>query len=207
VIGVYRAPLNTTDFSSYLLQAQSTGADLIAFANAGADAVNAIKQSAEFGISNGKQKIAALVLMDPDVHSIGLDVAKGVYIATAFYWDRDDASRKWSQRFFDKVGRMPTMLHAGAYSHATHYLKAVQAAGTKDADKVMEKMRELPVNDFFAPNGLVRQDGRMVHDMYLARVKAPNESHGEWDQYTILATVKGDEAFRPLDAGGCPLVK
>ncbi len=208
VVGVFRAPLNTADFSSYLLQAQATGADVVAFANGGADAVNAIKQASEFGLGrDGKQKVAALVLMDPDVHSIGLQVAQGIYIATAFYWDRDDPSRQWSKRFFDKVGRMPTMLQAAAYSQATHYLKAVKAAGTKDADAVMEQMRALPVEDFFAPHGVVRRDGRMVHDMYLARVKSPEQSHSEWDQYEILATVPADQAFRPLDAGGCPLVR
>lgn len=207
VLGVVRAPLNTMDFSSYLLQAQSSGADVVAFANAGTDVVACIKQSAEFGLSGGKQKVAALVLMDTDVHSIGLPIAKGTYIATAFYWDRDDASRAWSRRFYSAVGRMPTMLQAAAYSQTTHYLKAVRAAGTKDADRVMEKMRELPVQDFFAANGKVRADGRMVHDMYLAQVKAPEASKEEWDQYRIVRALPGDEAFRPLSAGGCPLVR
>jgi branched-chain amino acid transport system substrate-binding protein len=207
VVGVFRAPLNTMDFSSYLLQARSCGADVIAFANGGADTVNAVKQAAEFGLNKGRQKIAALVMMDTDVHSIGLETAHGIYIATAFYWDRNDASRSWSKLFYEKIGRPPTMLQAAAYSQTTHYLKAVSAAGAKDADKVMEKMRELPIHDFFAENGQVRIDGRMVHNMYLAQVKTPDESRSGWDQYKILSTIGPDRAFRPLSAGGCPLVK
>lgn len=205
VLGVVRAPLNTTDFSSYLVEAQASGADVVALANGGADTVNAIKQAAEFGLRR-TQKLAALVLMDTDVHSIGLQVAQGTLLATAFYWDRTEASRAWSRRFYQAVGRMPTMLQAGAYSQAAHYLKAVQAAGTKDAEAVMAQMRAMPVRDFFA-EGTVRADGRMVHDMYLAQVKAPQDSKEPWDQYRIVETLSGDEAFRSMAAGGCRLVR
>lgn len=205
VLGVVRAPLNTTDFSSYLVEAQASGADVVALANGGADTVNAIKQAAEFGLRR-TQKLAALVLMDTDVHSIGLQVAQGTLLATAFYWDRTEASRAWSRRFYQAVGRMPTMLQAGAYSQAAHYLKAVQAAGTKDAEAVMARMRAMPVRDFFA-EGTVRADGRMVHDMYLAQVKAPQDSKEPWDQYRIVETLSGDEAFRSMAAGGCRLVR
>lgn len=205
VLGVVRAPLNATDFSAYLVQAQSSGADVVALANGGMDTVNAIKQASEFGLTR-TQKLAALVLMDTDVHSVGLKVAQGTQLATAFYWDRTDASRAWSRRFFASVGRMPTMLQAGAYSQAAHYLKAVQAAGSKDAELVMAQMRALPVRDFFA-EGTVRADGRMVHDMYLAQVKAPQESKEAWDQYRIVETLSGAEAFRSMAAGGCRLVR
>ena len=206
VIGVARAPLNTRDFSSYLLQAQSSGAKVVVFANAGADAVNGIKQAAEFGLGRDGQSIGGMVLMDTDVHAIGLEAAAGTLLATAFYWDRTEASRAWSKRFMAAVGRMPTMLQAAAYSQATHYLRAVQQAGSKDADLVMAKMREIPVRDFFADDGVVRKDGRMVHDMYLAQVKTPAQSTGPWDQYRIVATVPAAEAFRPLADGGCRLV-
>ena len=206
VLGTVRAPLGTPDFSSYLLQAQASGAKVITFANGGADTVNCIKQAAEFGIKKGGQRIAAMVLMDTDVRSIGLQTAQGTLLATAFYWDRTPESRAWSERFFKLVGRMPTMIQASAYSQATHYLKAVQAAGTKDADRVMEKMRELPVRDFYVQNGTVRKDGLMLHDMYLARVKAPEESKAPWDQYHLVATVPGSEAYRPLQGSACKLV-
>ncbi len=206
VLGVVRAPLGTPDFSSYLLQAQSSGAKVITLANGGADTVNCIKQAAEFGLGRGAQRIAAMVLMDTDVRSIGLQTAQGTLLATAFYWDRTPEARAWSERFFKVVGRMPTMLQASAYSQATHYLKAVQAAGSKDADRVMAKMREMPVNDFYVRNGIVRKDGLMLHDMYLAQVKAPADSTSPWDQYRLLATVPGQEAYRPLQGSACRLV-
>lgn len=205
VLGTTRAPLNTTDFSSYLLEAQSSGAKIVALANAGADTINAIKQAAEFGIQSRGQSLAALVLMDTDVHSIGLQAAQGTLLATAFYWDRTDASRAWSRRFYGIVGRMPTMLQAAAYSQVTHYLRAVQGAGTKDADAVMAKMREMPIDDFYASNARLRRDGRLIHDMYLAQVKSPAQSREAWDQYNLVATVKGDDATRPLSEGGCRL--
>lgn len=204
VVGVARHPLNSNDFSSFILQAQASGAKIIGLANGGNDTVNCIKQAAEFGLQRGGQKLAALVLMDPDVKSIGLELAQGTLAATAFYWDRNDASRAWSRRFHAAVDRMPTMLQAAAYSHVVHYLAAVQKARTKDADMVMQAMRDTPVNDLFA-TGILRTDGRMVHDMYLAQVKAPSESKEPWDQFRLIATVPGNEAFRALDAGGCPL--
>ena len=207
VLGVAKAPLNTPDFSAYLLQAQASGAKVVALANGGNDTVNAIKQAAEFGLAQRGQQLAALVLMDTDVHAIGLQTVGGTLLATGFYWDRTPESRAWSQRFFQKVGRMPTMLQAGAYSQTTHYLKAVKAVGTTDAEPVMAKMREMPVSDFFTSDGILRPDGRMVHDMYLARVKTPAQSHAAWDQYDIVATVPPSEAFRPLDQGGCRLVR
>lgn len=206
VAGVVRAPLGTADFSSYLLQAQASGAKVIALANAGADTTNCIKQAAEFGLTKQGKMLACLVIMDTDIHSIGLPMAQGILLSTAFYWDRTDASRAWSRRYFKEVGRMPTMLQAGAYSQVAHYLKAVQTAGRKDADAVMAAMKAAPIDDFFA-KGVLRPDGRMVHDMYLARVKTPAESKEPWDQYEIAATVPGDRAFRSMADGACPLVK
>lgn len=207
VLGQVKAPLGTSDFSSYLLQAQSSGAKVIALANGGTDTINAIKQATEFGIQRGGQRVAALVMLLTDVHAIGLEMAQGTLLSVPFYWDRDAASRIWSQRFFQQVGRMPTYFQAGDYSQVTHYLKAVTAAGTRDADAVTAKMRELPVKDLFTADGVVRKDGRMVHQMFLAQVKTPAESKGEWDLLKILTEVPGDQAFRPLSEGGCPLVR
>lgn len=207
VLGSVRAPLNTLDFSSFLLQAQASKAKIIALANGGNDTVNSIKQAQEFGVVQGGQKLAGMLIFLSDIHSLGIDKAQGLVLTTAFYWDRDEASRAWSKRYFDKTGRMPSMSQAGTYSATMHYLKAVQAAGTDATDAVMKKMRETPVNDFFATNGKIREDGRMVHDMYLAEVKSPSESKGPWDYYKILQTIPGDEAFQPLSESRCPLVK
>ncbi|WP_018263532.1 ABC transporter substrate-binding protein [Methylobacterium sp. WSM2598] len=207
VLSTVRAPFATADFSSFLIQAQGSGAKLVAFANAGGDTVNAIKQAHEFGIVQGGQTLLALLINIDDVHSLGIDVAQGLLLTTAFYWDRDEATRAFATRFKQAYGLMPTMHQAGVYSAVTHYLKAVREAGTDDALKVVAKMREMPVDDMFATGGRVREDGRMVHDMYLMQVKTPQESKGEWDLYKLLATVPGDEAFRPLAEGGCPLVK
>ncbi|MFE1602277.1 ABC transporter substrate-binding protein [Methylobacterium sp. ID0610] len=207
VLSTVRAPFATADFSSFLLQAQGSGAKLIAFANAGGDTVNAIKQAHEFGIVQGGQTLLALLINIDDVHSLGIEVAQGLLLTTAFYWDRDDATRAFAQRFKAAYGLMPTMHQAGVYSAVGHYLKAVQAAGTDDALTVVAKMREMPVDDMFAKGGKVRADGRMVHDMYLMQVKTPKESKSEWDLYKLIATVPGDEAFRPLSEGNCPLVK
>jgi branched-chain amino acid transport system substrate-binding protein len=207
VLGDVRHPLNSSDFSSYLLQAQASKAKVVALANAGGDTTNALKQAFEFGLMKGGQKLIALLLEITDVHSLGLKDAQGLILTEAFYWDRDDETRAFSKRFLDKVGHMPTMIQAGLYSATMHYLKAIEAIGTDEAPKVMEQMRATPINDFFARNGKIRIDGRMVHDMYLFEVKKPEESKGEWDLYKLLATVPGDEAFRPLDKGGCPLVK
>jgi branched-chain amino acid transport system substrate-binding protein len=206
VLGDVRAPLNTSDFSSFLLQAQASKAKVIGLANAGGDTTNALKQAAEFGIMPG-QKMIALLMEITDVHSLGAKATQGLIVTDAFYWDRDDESRAFSKRFYEKVGHMPTMIQAGLYSATMHYLKAIEAIGTDEAPKVMEQMRKMPINDFFAKNGKIRIDGRMVHDMYLFEVKKPEESKGEWDLYKLIATVPGDEAFRPLDKGGCPLVK
>ena len=206
VLGDVRAPLNTSDFSSFLLQAQASQAKVIGLANAGGDTTNALKQAAEFGIMPG-QKMIALLMEITDVHSLGVKATQGLIVTDAFYWDRDDESRAFSKRFYEKVGHMPTMIQAGLYSATMHYLKAIEAIGTDEAPKVMEQMRKMPINDFFAKNGKIRIDGRMVHDMYLFEVKKPEESKGEWDLYKLIATVAGDEAFRPMDKGGCPLVK
>jgi branched-chain amino acid transport system substrate-binding protein len=206
VLGDVRHPLNTSDFSSFLLQAQASNAKVIGLANAGGDTTNALKQAAEFGIMPG-QKMIALLMEITDVHSLGVKATQGLIVTDAFYWDRDDESRAFSKRFYEKVGHMPSMIQAGLYSATMHYLKAIEAIGTDEAPKVMEQMRKMPVNDFFAKNGKIRIDGRMVHDMYLFEVKKPEESKGEWDLYKLIATVPGDEAFRPLDKGGCPLVK
>jgi len=205
VLGSVRHPLNTSDFSSYLLQAQASGAKVVAFANGGGDMVNAVKQANEFGLTK-KQSMVALLIFISDVHSMQLQAAQGLKFVTAFYWDRDDDSRAWSKRFFDKQGRMPTMAQASIYSAVRHYIKAIAAAGTDEARAVMVKMRELPVNDFYVKNGHVREDGRLVHDMLFAQVKTPAESSKPWDYYKVLNVIPGDQAFRPLAEGGCPLV-
>jgi branched-chain amino acid transport system substrate-binding protein len=207
VIGAVRHPLNSSDFSSFLLQAQASKAKVVALANAGGDTTNALKQASEFGLTAGGQKMIALLQEITDTHSLGIKATQGLIVTDAFYWDRDDETRKFSKRFNDRVGHMPTMIQAGLYSATMHYLKAIEAIGTDEAPKVMEQMRATPINDFFAKNGKIRIDGRMVHDMYLFEVKKPEESKGEWDLYNLIATVPGDEAFRPLDKGGCPLVK
>jgi branched-chain amino acid transport system substrate-binding protein len=205
VLGSVRHPLNTSDFSSYLLQAQASGAKVIAFANGGGDMLNAVKQANEFGLGK-KQSLVALLIFITDVHSMQLQAAQGLKFITAFYWDRDDETRGWSKRFFDKQGRMPTMAQASVYSAVRHYIASIKAAGTDEAKAVMAKMRELPVNDFYVKNGHVREDGRMVHDMLFAQVKTPTESKGPWDYYKILGVIPGDQAFRPLAEAGCPLV-
>ncbi|MBS7699668.1 MULTISPECIES: ABC transporter substrate-binding protein [unclassified Chelatococcus] len=205
VVGGVQHPLNTADFSSFLLQAPSSGADVIALANGGSDTINSLKQAQEFGLTQ-KAKIAGLAIFLTDIHAIGLPSAQGLYLTTGFYWDQNDETRAWSQRFFKRHGAMPTMSQAGVYSAIMHYLKAIEAAGTDAADKVVAQMKATPVNDFFAKNGKIRDDGRMVHDMYLAQVKSPSESKGPWDYYKILRTVPGDEAFRPLSQSECPLV-
>jgi len=205
VLGDVKAPFPTTDFSSYLLQAQGSGAQIIGLANAGADTINAIKQANEFGLTK-KQSLAGLLVFLSDIHSLGLATAKGMYLTTAFYWDRDEASRAWSKRFFERHKKMPTMVQAGVYSELTHYFEAVRAAGTDDADKVMAKMREMPVNDFFAKNGRIGADGLHRHDMYLVQVKSPEESKYPWDYYRIVKTIPAAEAFQPPDTS-CPLVK
>jgi branched-chain amino acid transport system substrate-binding protein len=207
VLGSVKHPLNTADFSSFLLQAQASKAKIIGLANGGGDTINAIKQASEFGIVAGGQNLAAIVMFISDVHSLGLKLAQGLIITEAYYWDLNDKTRAFGKRFMERVKRMPTMNQAATYSATLHYLKAVQAAGTKDTKTVMAKMRELPVKDAFTDNGVLREDGRMVHSMFLFQVKKPEESKGPWDYYKLLAEVPGDQAFRPLKDGGCPLVK
>ena len=207
VLGSVKHPLNTADFSSFLLQAQASKAKIIGLANGGGDTINAIKQAGEFGIVAGGQNLAAIVMFISDVHSLGLKLAQGLIITEAYYWDLNDKTRAFGKRFMERVKRMPTMNQAATYSATLHYLKAVQAAGTKDTKTVMAKMRELPVKDAFTDNGVLREDGRMVHSMYLFQVKKPEESKGPWDYYKLLAEVPADQAFRPLKDGGCPLVK
>jgi branched-chain amino acid transport system substrate-binding protein len=207
VLGSVRHPLNTSDFSSFLLQAQASKAKVIGLANAGGDTINAIKQAAEFGITKGGQKLSPLLAFVTDIDSVGLETAQGLLLAEAFYWDMNDETRAFSKRFMERVKRPPTSAQAGVYSSVTHYLKAVKAAGTTDAASVMRAMKEAPINDMFAKNGHIREDGRMVHDMYLFEVKTPQESKGRWDDYKLLATVPGNEAFQSLEQSRCPLVK
>jgi branched-chain amino acid transport system substrate-binding protein len=207
VLGAVRHPLNTSDFSSFLLQAQASKAKVIGLANAGGDTINSIKQGAEFGLMKGGQKMSPLLAFVTDIDSVGLETAQGLLLAEAFYWDLNDDTRAFSKRFMERVKRVPTSAQAGVYSSVSHYLKAVKAAGTTDAAAVMKVMKETPINDFFAKNGRIREDGRMVHDMYLFEVKKPSESKGRWDDYKLLATVPGNEAFQSLEVSRCPLVK
>ena len=207
VVGSTRYPIETFDQSSFLLQAQGSKAQVVALAGSGNVLVNAIKSAQEFGIRKGGQTLAGLLVWITDIKSLGLETAQGLVLTNAFYWDRDDETRAWSKRFQERMKRMPHMGDAGDYSSTMHYLKAVQAAGTDEAQAVMSKMREIPVNDFFAKNGRVREDGRMVHDMYVYEVKKPSESKGEWDYYKLREVIPGDQAFRPLKDSACPLVK
>jgi branched-chain amino acid transport system substrate-binding protein len=207
VLGSVRHPINTSDFSSFLLQAQASKAKVIGLANAGGDTINAIKQAAEFGITKGGQKISPLLAFVTDIDSVGLQTAQGLVLAQAFYWDLNDDTRAVSKRFMERVKRVPTSAQAGIYSSVLHYLQAVKAAGTTDAAAVMKIMKDTPINDMFAKNGKIRADGRMVHDMYLFEVKSPAESKGRWDDYKLLATVPGDQAFQSLSESRCPLVK
>jgi branched-chain amino acid transport system substrate-binding protein len=206
VIGHSRHPLNAKSFLEYLVAAQDSGAKVIALANAGGDLINAVKQAAEIGISPKSQTLVPLLVFISDIHALGLDVAKGMTFITAFYWDTDRQTREWSKKFFERRKVMPTMAHAGVYSAVLHYLRAVHAAETDEAAAVVAKMRALRVDDFFAKGGEVRVDGRLIHDMDLAEVKAPEESRRPWDYYKILSTIPGNQAFRPLDEGKCPLV-
>jgi branched-chain amino acid transport system substrate-binding protein len=206
VIGTLRHPFPTPDFSSFILQAQASGADVVALANAGADTTNAINTASEFGITQSGQTLAALLLFLTDVHALGVEAAQGIQLTTGWYWDMNDETRAWSDRFMEKTGVRPTMVHAGIYSSTLQYLKAVEATGSDDAQTVRKHMMETPINDMFAKNGRIRADGRMVHDMYLAEVKTPAESKSEWDLYKILRTIPADEAYRPLSESKCPLV-
>lgn len=206
VLGSVRHPFPGTDFSSFLLKAQASGAKVIGLANAGTDTTNAIKQAAEFGITP-KQSLAGLLMFITDVHSLGLKVTQGMYLTEGFYWDFNDETRAWSKRFFEKQKRMPTMAQAGDYSSTMHYLKAVKAAGTDEAQAVMKKMKETPVNDFFAKNAKIREDGRLVHDFYLLQVKKPEESKYPWDYYHVRQVIPASEAVTPVAESECPLLK
>jgi branched-chain amino acid transport system substrate-binding protein len=206
VVGSVRIPLNSSDFSSFLLQAQSSKAKIVGLANAGLDTTNSIKQAAEFGIVKGGQKLAGLLMTLSEVNGLGLDAAQGLILTEGFYWDHDDKTRAFSERFFKRTDHMPSMIHAGTYSATLSYLKAVKAAGTKDSAAVAKKLKELPVDDAFA-QGKVLENGRMVHDMYLFEVKKPSDSKKPWDYYKQLAVVPGDKAFFTAKESGCPLTK
>lgn len=207
VVGEVRHPLNSPDFSSFLLQAQASNAQVVALANGSGDTINAIKQAREFGITQAGQKIAALLLFISDVNAIGLEAAQGVMLTEAFYWDQTDETRAFSQRFAERFnGRKPSMLQAGDYTAVTHYLRAVEKAGTDEATPVMAGMKALPISDFMTKRGWVREDGRVMRDMYLYQVKSPAESKGPWDYYKLLATIPPEEAFRPLEKGNCPFL-
>ncbi len=207
VLGAVRTPLNTSDYSSFLLQAQSSKAKVVGLANAGADTINSIKQAAEFGIVAGGQKLAALLLTASEVHGLGLKAAQGTVLTESFYWDLNDKTREFSERFYKRTNRMPSMIQAGTYSATLSYLKAVKAAGTKDSDAVVKKLKELPVNDAFTTGGKVLANGRMVSDLYLFEVKKPEESKRDWDYYKLLAKVPGDTAYPLAKDSGCPLTK
>lgn len=207
VSGSVRYPIETSDHSAFMLQAQASPAQVVALAGSGTTFVNAVKSASEFGLGASGKTVAGLLVWDTDVHSLGLDTAQGMILTNAFYWDRDDETRAFAKRFQERVGRPPHMGDAGDYSSTIHYLNAVQSAGTTDTQQVMAKMRETPVNDFFAKNGKIREDGRMVHDMYVYQVKTPAESTGEWDILKLVTTIPGDKAFRPLSESQCPLVK
>ena len=207
VIGAVRHPTNTQDFSSFVLQAQASGANVVALANAGADTQNTLKQAGEFGLSQSGQRVAALLMFDTDVHAVGLQTAQGAYLTTASYWNMNPETRAWSKKFFERVGIMPTMIQAGVYGAVLHYLKAIEAAGSDEAGKAMAKMRELPIDDIFVKGGKLRADGRVMRDMYLARVKKPQDSKEPWDYLEIVRTVKAEDAFRPVAESECPLLK
>lgn len=206
IVGSVRHPLNTADFASYLVRVQPAGANVIGLANAGGDTVNAIKQGGEFGLKEAGINMAALLTFITDVHAIGLKQAQGLLLTTPFYWNRTPETRAWSMRFFKIHGAMPTMVQAGVYSSVSHYLKAVQAAGTTEPRAVVAKMREMPIHDIFTDNGKIREDNVMVHDMFLAKVKSPSDSKEPWDYYEILRRIPADELYWPLSASKCPLV-
>lgn len=207
VVGKVRHPFPSNDFSSYILQAQGSGAEVVALANAGADMVNALQTASQFGLTQSGQKLAGMVVFLNDVHSMGLDVTQGLMLTTGWYWDMNDETREWAQRYHKRFGRMPSMIHAGVYSSTLHYLNAVKETDSDDSQVVRAKMIETPINDMFAKNGVLREDGRMVHDMYLAQVKTPAESKSEWDLYKILRTIPADQAYRPLAQSQCKLIK
>ncbi len=206
VVGAVRAPLSTSDFSSFMLQAQSSGAKILGLANAGGDFINSVKAAKEFGVTN-TMNLAGLLVFINDVHALGLETTQGLYLTSGWYWDKDDASRKWGERFYEKHKRMPSFLQAGDYSAVAFYLRGVKASGTDDGDTLMKWMKSNKVNDFFATNGYVREDGRMVHDMYLMQVKKPSESKRPWDYYKIVETLPGEKVYASLEESTCKLIK
>lgn len=206
IVGSARHPFPNSDFSSFMLQAQASGADVIALNNAGGDTINAVQTAGEFGITQAGQILAGMVLFSTDVRSIGLENAQGLQFTKAWYYDLNDETRAWAERFRERTGSMPTMVHAGLYSSTRHYLEAIAATGTDDTQTVRQQMADTPINDIFATNGYIREDGRMVHDMYLVEVKTPEESQDEDDLFHIIRTIPAEEAFRPLSESVCPLV-
>jgi branched-chain amino acid transport system substrate-binding protein len=206
VIGSVRTPTGATDFSSFLLQAQSSKAKVVGLVEAGADLATALKQGEEFGLKSHGQRFAALMATIDAIHGVGLKDAQGIIVAEAFYWDQNDETRAFAKRFYERMKAMPTQVQAGAYSAVNHYLKAVKAVGSKDPDKVMAKMREMPINDFMSHGARLRADGRVLRDLYLFEVKSPAESKAPWDYYKQIGVIPADQAVRPLDQGGCPLV-
>ena len=206
VVGDVRVPLGTSDFASYLLQAQGSGGQVLALANAGADTVNSMKAASEFGLTKTMRPAALLVFLS-DVHAMGLDIAQGLVLTTAWYWDLDDRTRAFANRFFDRVKRMPTFPQAAFYSATLTYLNAVKTVGSTDADKVMDELHKMKISDAFVQNAAIRPDGLLEHDMYIMEVKKPSESKGPWDYYKLLKTMSGEEAFGKLADSACPLVK
>jgi branched-chain amino acid transport system substrate-binding protein len=207
VLGDTKVPLGTSDFSAYLLQTQQSGAQVVGFAVAGADMINAVKQASDFNLDRSGQSFAALLAYDNDIHSLGLAATQGLLLNSPFYWDMNDETRAFAHRFYDRLHKMPNMSQAGVHSATLHYLKAVRDVGSLDTRAVLAKMQSTPVNDMFAHGGHLRQDGLMVHDMYLFQVKTPAESKGEWDLYKTIATIKADDAFQPLSQTRCPYLK
>lgn len=206
IVDTVRHPLATNDFSSYILQAQASGADVVGFANAGGDTVNSVITAGEFGLAQSGQTVAALLFFLTDVHALGVKTAQGIQLVTGWYWDKDEDARAWSDKFYKRTDSRPSMVHAGIYSSAMHYLKAVEATGSDNATQVRAEMAKNEVNDMFTKGGYIREDGRMVHDMYLAEIKTPAESKNEWDLYKIVRSIPADGAFRPLSESKCSLV-
>ncbi len=207
ISGDVRHPLNSMDFSSYILQAQNSNADVVAFANTGGDLANSIRQAQEFGLTNGKQRLAAFLMQTSDIHAIGLQAAQGLLVTTGFYWDLDDETRAFAQRFMEKTRRRPTMVQAGLYSAVTNYLKAIDKSGTDDGPKVIAQLKSMPINDFFARNATLREDGQLIHDMYLVQAKSPKESNGAWDYEKLVRVIPGKDAFISSNESDCPLLK
>jgi branched-chain amino acid transport system substrate-binding protein len=207
VVGTARHPLGASDFSSFMLSAKNSGAKIIGLANGGGDTINAVKAAQEFGVDPGKQNLAGLAVFITDIHSLGLKSAQGLMLTEAFYWDLNEETRKFSRRFFDRMKKMPTAIQAANYSSTLHYLRSVKDAGTDATPAVMAKMKSTKINDFFARNGSIREDGRMVHDMYLVQVKSPAQSRYPWDYYKVVATIPGNDAFQPIAKSACALVK